>query len=292
MGLGGSKIHEIPRFRPGLDGLGGYMAHLGTQAGVRGGNRSGTLLEEEVIVAHDLEQKMKLTMQFRPPQVADWMQRHRPYTEAAATITDVDEFGDATMKWWRQIQPLWRQGDDKLPLAIYTPPENKSWDVLAQGGPTVYYCLWLFLGGGARSQTLHRRSGVMSYLMLRSPSRANKRRKKNSTDEGTGKEPTGPSLLLTIHRNTVTTSTPRVHLIDNRTTTARGTYLLVLKGNNLNPHEIHPLIPWMTIRINEEDLVEEDLEETEEDLGEMVESRRWAWRPGGGNGDSDEVQGK
>ncbi|KAF9486672.1 hypothetical protein BDN71DRAFT_1514750 [Pleurotus eryngii] len=107
------------------------------------------------------------------------------------------------------------------------------------------------------------------------------------------REPTGPSLLLTIHRNTVTTSPPRVHLIDNRTTTAGGTYLLVLKGNNLNPHEIHPLIPWMTIRINEEDLAEEDLEETEEDLGEMVEVTEVGLEAlEEETGDSDEVQGE
>lgn len=216
MGLGGSKIHEIPRFRPGLDGLGGYMAHLGTQAGVWGGNRSGTLLEEEVIVAHDLEQKMKLTTQFRPPQVADWMQRHRPYTEAAATITDVDEFGDATMKWWRQIQPLWRQGDDKLPLAIYTPPENESWDVLAQGGPTGLLLLMVVLGWwGSKPITPSQEwrdvvsdakksfeSVSHSYVGQGDSalSSGNKRRKKNSTDEGTGKRVKVSKVITHAHK--------------------------------------------------------------------------------------------
>ncbi|KAF9492972.1 hypothetical protein BDN71DRAFT_1395808 [Pleurotus eryngii] len=147
--------------------------------------------------------KMKLTTQFRPPQVADWMQRHRPYTEAAATITDVDEFGDATMKWWRQIQPLWRQGDDKLPLAIYTPPENESWDVLAQGGPTGLLLLMVVLGWwGSKPNTPSQEwrdvvsdakksfeSVSHSYVGQGDSalSSRNKRRKKNSTDEGTGK---------------------------------------------------------------------------------------------------------
>ncbi|KAF9500163.1 hypothetical protein BDN71DRAFT_1427443 [Pleurotus eryngii] len=110
--------------------------------------------------------------------------------------------------------------------------------------------------------------------------------------QGVG-EPTGPSLLLMIHRNTVTTSPPCVHLINDRTMTARGAYLLVLKGNNLNPHEIRTLIPWMTIQINEEDLAEEDLEETEEDLGEMVEVTEVGLEAlEEETGDSDEVQGK
>ncbi|KAF9486673.1 hypothetical protein BDN71DRAFT_976193 [Pleurotus eryngii] len=131
------------------------------------------------------------------------MQRHRPYTEAAATITDVDEFGDATMKWWRQIQPLWHQGDDKLPLAIYTPPENKSWDVLAQGSPTGLLLLMVVLGWwGSKPNTPSQEwrdvvsdakksfeSVSHSYVGQGDSalSSGNKRRKKNSTNEGTGK---------------------------------------------------------------------------------------------------------
>ncbi|KAG5221215.1 hypothetical protein IMY05_C4453000100 [Salix suchowensis] len=37
--------------------------------------------------------------------------RNRLYTKTAGDIDDIDEFSNSAMEWWRQMQPLWRQGD-------------------------------------------------------------------------------------------------------------------------------------------------------------------------------------
>lgn len=93
----------------------------------------------------------------------------------------------------------------------------------------------------------------------------------------------------------VTLSRPRVHRIDDRTTTTGGAYLLALKGNNLSPHEIRPLTHWMISRINEEDLAEAGSEETVEDPEEMAEVTEVGLEAlvdrEEETGDSDEVQG-
>ncbi|KAF4593592.1 hypothetical protein EYR40_008379 [Pleurotus pulmonarius] len=95
--------------------------------------------------------KMKLPTDLRPPQVADWMQRARPLgtrplVESVMTIKDVKVFSEDVMKWWKRIQPAWRQGDGKLPLPIYTPAPGENWDVLSQGGTNGLLLVMLVLG--------------------------------------------------------------------------------------------------------------------------------------------------
>ncbi|KAF4587975.1 hypothetical protein EYR38_009936 [Pleurotus pulmonarius] len=144
--------------------------------------------------------KNEVTNAVPPPKVADWMQRNRLYTKTAGDIDDIDEFSNSAMEWWRQMQPLWRQGDGVLPLPIYDPPDNQTWDVLAQGGPTGLLLLVLVLGwwgANQRSQEWHSvvadanksfASIVKSYVPPPPPSaKARGKRPQVIADEGCNK---------------------------------------------------------------------------------------------------------
>ncbi|RPD67895.1 hypothetical protein L226DRAFT_527577 [Lentinus tigrinus ALCF2SS1-7] len=63
----------------------------------------------------------------RPPEVADWMKRHRKLVDV--TIRDVDKFAEGWARWWKGNKPVPSSEDDD------EVPANLDWSVLYVSGP-------------------------------------------------------------------------------------------------------------------------------------------------------------
>ncbi|KAF9489127.1 hypothetical protein BDN71DRAFT_1347889, partial [Pleurotus eryngii] len=69
----------------------------------------------------------------RPLQVACWFSYGRVYS-SDPEISDNKEYEMALLSWWQHLQPEWHHSTGKLPLAIYSPPQDGDWSCLDISG--------------------------------------------------------------------------------------------------------------------------------------------------------------
>jgi hypothetical protein len=76
-----------------------------------------------------------LTNSNRPDEIRTWIGAHRNMSRPPK-ILDVPAYGEKCLKWWRSLQPAWRQKEGgKLPSAKYNLPPGADWGILLMPGP-------------------------------------------------------------------------------------------------------------------------------------------------------------
>ncbi|KII87220.1 hypothetical protein PLICRDRAFT_30642 [Plicaturopsis crispa FD-325 SS-3] len=81
----------------------------------------------------DNKHKSALRPKDRPALLSAWVTKRRNYGKIPA-VDDRSAYGMACRKWWHTIQPVWRQGEDRLPPAIYVTDSEEGWSTLRVGG--------------------------------------------------------------------------------------------------------------------------------------------------------------
>jgi hypothetical protein len=81
----------------------------------------------------------------RPQEIHTWIATHRRL-DKPPIIKNIKAYADGLLRWWRTIQPEWRQeGDATLPSTTYTLPTGENWGRLPMPGPnglvTVFHAL-------------------------------------------------------------------------------------------------------------------------------------------------------
>ncbi|KAH9911960.1 uncharacterized protein BXZ73DRAFT_17427, partial [Epithele typhae] len=102
--------------------------------------------EEHMATGNGVQVCKSLPAKGRPEVVKYWLSRGRQYiANKLPTVKNPSLFSATFERWWRRLQPAWRQVEDVgQPLPREVPPDG-SWSDLALGGPNGLFVVLMCL---------------------------------------------------------------------------------------------------------------------------------------------------